>query len=50
MLFLVTMQKINKITKTFPEILAICLFQRTLGMQDHTQIKRHDNTVASIDV
>ena len=26
------------------------LFQRTLGMQDHTQLKWHDNTVASIDV
>ena len=44
------MQKINKITKPFPEILAILLFQRTLGMQDHTHIKWHENTVASIDV
>ena len=26
------------------------LFQRTLGMPDHTQLNRHDNTVASMDV
>ena len=39
------MQKITKITKPFLEILAI----KTLGMQDHTQIKWH-NTVACIDV
>ena len=26
------------------------LFQRTLGMPDHTQLKRHDNTIASTDV
>ena len=26
------------------------LFQRTLGMQDHTQLKYRDNTVTSIDV
>ena len=26
------------------------LFQRTLNMPDHTQLKRHDNTVASMDV
>ena len=24
------------------------LFQRTLGMLDHTQLKRHDNTVTSM--
>ena len=23
------------------------LFQRTLGMQDHVQLKQHDNTAAS---
>ena len=26
------------------------LFQRTLNMLEHTQLKKHDNTVASIDV
>ena len=26
------------------------LLQRTLGMLDHTQLKQHDNTVASMDV
>ena len=26
------------------------LFQRTLDMPDHTQLKRHGNTVASVDV
>ena len=29
-------QKINKITQPFPEILVICFFQITLGMSDHT--------------
>ena len=26
------------------------LFQKTLGMPDHTQLKRHDNNVTSMDV
>ena len=26
------------------------LFQRTLGIPDHTQLKLHDNNVASMDV
>ena len=26
------------------------LLQGTLGMSDHTQVNRHDNTVASMDV
>ena len=43
------MQKINKISQTFPEIL-VMLFQRNVGMLDHAQLKRHDNTVASLDV
>ena len=44
------MQKINKITKPFSRDIGDLLFQRTLGMQDHTHIKWHENTVASIDV
>ena len=39
------MQKTNKITQHFPEILVICYF-----MQDHIQLKQHDNTVASMNV
>ena len=26
------------------------LFQRTLGMSEHNQLKRHDQNVASMDV
>ena len=26
------------------------LFQKTLGIPDHTQLKQHDNTVASMNV
>ena len=44
------MQKINKITQPFPEDVSDLLFQTTLGMPDHTQLKRHDNTKASLDV
>ena len=43
------MQKINKISQPFPEIL-VMLFQRNVGMLDHAQLKGHDNTVASLDV
>ena len=43
------MQKINKLTQAFLELLAM-LFQITLGMPDHIQLKRHDKTVASKDV
>ena len=42
------MQKINKITQ--PRDIGDLLFQRTLGMLEHTQLKQHDNTVASLDV
>ena len=45
------MQKINKITLLFSEILEICYFgELMVGMLDHTQLKLHDNTVASMDV
>ena len=39
------MQKINKIT---PRDISD-LFQITLGISDHTQLKRYDNNVASLD-
>ena len=44
------MQKANKITQTFPEILAICCFRELWGVADYIQIKRHDHTVASMDM
>ena len=42
------MQNINKITQPFPEIMMI--YFRELVMLEHTQLKQHDNTVASLDV
>ena len=44
------MQKINKITEPFPVILTICYFGQFWACRNHTQLKRHDNTVTSIDV
>ena len=32
---------------TLSEDIGHLLFQRTLGMLDHTQLKQHDNSVAS---
>ena len=43
-------QKINKNHSTISRDISDLLFQRTLGMPDHTQPKRHDNTEASLDV
>ena len=40
-------QKINKITQPF---ISDLLFQRTLGLPDQTQLKQHNNTLASLDV
>ena len=44
------MQKIYKITQPFPEDVSDLLFQTALGMPDHNQLKRHDNTKAYLDV
>ena len=41
------MQKINS---TLSRDTGDLLFQKTLGMQDHIQLKRHHNSAASIDV
>ena len=41
------MQNINKITQLFPEIM---IYFREMGMLEHTQLKQHDNNVASLDV
>ena len=35
---------------TLSNDIAGLLHQRTLGMRDHTQLKQHDNTLASMDV
>ena len=43
-------QKINKNHSTISRDISDLLFQRTLGMPDHTQPKRHDNTEASLNV
>ena len=42
------MQKINKITLSID--ISDLLFHRTLGMPNHTQLKQHENIVASPDV
>ena len=39
-----------KINKTLSRDIDGLVFQRTLGMQEHTQLKQHDNAVASVDV
>ena len=43
-------QKINKNHSTISRDISTLLFQRTLGMPDHTKPKQHDNTEASLDV
>ena len=43
-----TGKKSTKSLNPFQNI-ANVLFQRTLGMPDHTQLKEHDNTVAFMD-
>ena len=35
---------------TLSKDIGYLLFQRTLGMPGYTQLKRHDNTVASMDM
>ena len=44
------MQKNQENHSTLSTDIGDWLFHRTLGMQDHTQLKGHDSTVASIDV
>ena len=45
-----TCKKPTKSLNPFQRDISDLLFQRTLGMPDHTQLKQHDNTVASLDV
>ena len=44
------MQNYQQNHSTLSRDLTDLLFQGTLGMPDHTQLKWHDNTVVSLDV
>ena len=49
MIQITTCKKSTKSLNPFQKI-GDLLFQKTLGMQYHTQLKKRDNTVASMDL